>query len=152
MVVKNLVSLLFITCLLIGCQQPGQKEVFASVDKADRLAILDAMEASRLGWNKSDFESYMQVYWQSDSLCFMGLNNLTYGWQNTLDNYRKGYPTEAHRGTLTYHFKSFKQLADGCVLVIGRFHLQREIGNAEGNFSLIWKEIDGQWRIVLDHT
>ena len=150
--VKKWIGLLFVSALLIGCQAPEQKEVFARVKEADRLAILDAMETSRQGWNKGDFESYMQVYWPSDSLCFMGLDNLTYGWQNTLDNYRKGYPTEAHRGILTYHFKSFKQIAEGCVLVIGSFHLQREIGNAEGNFSLIWKEIDGQWQIVLDHT
>ncbi len=148
---KNLVFL-SVCVLLFSCQAPKQKEVFASVNDTDKSAILEQMEASRQGWNSGDFEKYMQVYWKSDSLCFMGLNSLTYGWNNTLGNYQKGYPTEKHRGELTYAFNSFKQLSNDCVLVIGSFHLQREIGNAEGNFSLIWKQIDGQWRIVVDHT
>ena len=110
------------------------------------------MEASRQCWNRGDLEGYMQVYWQSDSLLFMGLNSMTGGWQSTLKNYKKGYATKAHRGVLTYTFKHFNQLAPDCVLVIGSFYLEREVGNAQGNFSLIWKKIDGEWKIILDHT
>ncbi|WP_439185689.1 YybH family protein [Carboxylicivirga taeanensis] len=149
----NWFSLLLIVSLItFGCRPAAQERVLAEVSAADKMAILNQMEASRLGWNKGDFEQYMQVYWQSDSLCFMGLNNLTYGWDNTLRNYQKGYPTAEHRGALTYSFKRFTQLAEGCILVIGSFHLKRQMGDAEGNFSLIWKQIEGQWRIVLDHT
>jgi len=94
----------------------------------------------------------MQVYWQSDSLQFMGIRSITKGYQQTLANYQKGYPDAATRGTLTYTFHHFNQLAPDCVLVIGKFHLAREMGDAEGYFSLIWKRIEGQWKIILDHT
>lgn len=149
---RQLLCLFIITLALGSCAFQPQQEVQAEVSKEVKQNILEQMEDSRKGWNSGDFERYMQVYWQSDSLCFMGLNSITYGWQNTLERYQKGYPTAAHRGVLSYHFKRFKKLANDCVLVIGSFHLAREIGDAEGNFSLLWKRIDGQWRIILDHT
>ncbi len=130
----------------------NQNSVITTINEDVKQNILSQMEASRQCWNKGDFEGYMQVYWQSDSLTFMGLNSITKGWQSTLANYKKAYPTEEHRGVLDYRFNHFNQLANDCVLVIGSFHLERSIGNSEGNFSLIWKRIDGQWKIIVDHT
>jgi ketosteroid isomerase-like protein len=145
--------LIMVASILASCTiQPKENSVINPVDEEVKNQILSQMEASRQCWNKGDFEGYMQVYWQSDSLTFMGLNSLTRGWQSTLDNYKRGYPTANHRGVLDYRFEHFNQLSDDCVLVIGSFHLERSIGNAEGNFSLIWKRIDGQWRIIMDHT
>ncbi|MBR8536122.1 nuclear transport factor 2 family protein [Carboxylicivirga sediminis] len=149
---KQLFFLLLVSISLLACGSKPQQDVYSTVDDEVKQTILQQMEDSRQGWNDGDFERYMQVYWQSDSLCFMGLNSITYGWQNTLERYQKGYPTAAHRGTLTYTFKRFKQLADDCVIVIGSFHLKRQMGDAEGNFSLVWKYIDDQWKIILDHT
>ncbi|MCG8581574.1 MAG: nuclear transport factor 2 family protein [Bacteroidales bacterium] len=149
----KVIYLLLLSVLMIACHdQAKESSVISPVNADVKQNILEQMEASRQCWNKGDFEGYMQVYWQSDSLQFMGLNSLTKGWQSTLDNYKKGYPTADYRGTLVYRFKHFNQLSDDCVLVIGSFHLERPVGNAEGNFSLIWKRIDGQWRIIVDHT
>lgn len=50
-------------------------------DKAD---ILELLENQRQGWNKGDMDSYMQGYWKSDSLLFVGKNGPTYGWQKNL--------------------------------------------------------------------
>ena len=47
----------------------------------DRTAILKVLENQRQGWNKGDMENYMQGYWKSDSLLFVGKNGPTYGWQ-----------------------------------------------------------------------
>ncbi|WP_234445914.1 YybH family protein [Carboxylicivirga marina] len=139
--------------VLVACSNKlKSSEGIIKVDVVAKNDILTQMEASRRCWDNGDFKGYMQVYWQSDSLTFMGLNNLTKGWQSTLDNYKKGYPTADHRGTLTYQFTHFNQLSEACILVVGNFHLERKMGNVQGNFSLIWKKIEGQWRIILDHT
>lgn len=142
-------------CLIVYCcksdEQSG-KFVLSPVSQEVKILITDKMQASSICWNNGDFEGYMDVYWKSDSMLFMGLNNITYGWQSTIDRYKQNYPTKAHRGTLTYDYKDFIQLSDNCVLLVGSFHLEREIGNAEGNFSLVWKIIDGEWKIILDHT
>ncbi len=114
--------------------------------------ILTQLDYSRQCWNSGDMEGYMRVYHNSDSLLFMGPNKITRGWKQTLVNYKKGYPDDKTRGYLKYTFAHFNQLSDDCVLVIGRFYLDREIGNAEGNFSLIWKKINGEWKIIQDHS
>ncbi|TRX63283.1 DUF4440 domain-containing protein [Carboxylicivirga sp. M1479] len=149
---RKVLLLVGMSILLFACAPKQNEQVLRPVDELVRQDILSQMEASSQCWNKGDFEGYMQVYWQSDSLQFMGLNNITHGWQQTLDNYKRGYPTAAHRGVLSYAFKHFNQVADDCVIVVGSYHLEREMSNAEGNFSLVWKRIDGQWKIILDHT
>ena len=37
-------------------------------------------------------------------------------------------------------------------LVLGRWHLTRDSEQLEGNFSLVFRLIDGRWQIVHDHT
>lgn len=36
--------------------------------------------------------------------------------------------------------------------MIGKFHLTREVGDVSGHFSLVWKKIKGEWKVVIDHT
>ncbi|MEN9525309.1 MAG: hypothetical protein RLZZ256_693, partial [Bacteroidota bacterium] len=43
-------------------------------------------------WNRGDIEGFMEGYWKNDSLMFIGKSGITYGWQQTLNNYKKGYP------------------------------------------------------------
>lgn len=149
---KCIFYIIMTSFLVLSCSRGEKQVVIAEVKKEVRNDILQQMEASRQCWNKGDLEGYMQVYWASDSMCFMGLNTITYGWELTLNRYKKGYPSAAHRGELSYEFMDFNQLSDDCVLVIGRFHLERKMGNSEGNFSLIWKNINQEWKIILDHT
>jgi hypothetical protein len=63
----------------------------------------------------------MQGYWQSDSLKFIGSGGITYGWQNTLDRYRKRYPDQAARGTLRFEILSVDVTSKDAAFVIGRF-------------------------------
>ncbi len=103
-------------------------------------------------WSKGDLEAFMEGYIKSDSLKFVGSNGITYGWQQTLDNYKKGYPTKDHTGTLTFNLLEFDQLAKDVFLVIGEYHLKRNVGDADGLFSIILKRIDGKWKIIADHS
>jgi ketosteroid isomerase-like protein len=36
--------------------------------------------------------------------------------------------------------------------MLGRWHLTMSDGNAEGNFSLVWKKLDKHWKIIHDHS
>ncbi len=103
-------------------------------------------------WSNGDIEAFMKGYIKSDSLKFVGSNGLTYGWKNTLENYKKGYPTKEHTGTLTFNLLEFDQLANDVFLVIGEYHLKRTVGDADGMFSIILKRIDGEWKIIADHS
>lgn len=103
-------------------------------------------------WSNGDLEAFMQGYIKSDSLKFVGSSGLTYGWQKTLDNYKKGYPTKDHTGVLTFKLRDFDQLANDVFLVIGEFHLKRKVGDANGMFSIILKRINNEWKIIADHS
>lgn len=132
--------------LLFALQLPAQK-----TDR-DFQAIRAAMAAQEAAWNRGDKEAFMEGYWKADSLTFVGSRGLTFGWQQTLDNYKKGYPTPESMGQLKFTLVRMEKLSKRSAYVIGKWHLTRSIGDVGGHFILIWKKINGKWMIVTDHT
>lgn len=102
-------------------------------------------------WNRGDITSFMEHYWKSDSLKFIGSKKITYGWQKTLDNYKKAYPDQKSMGKLTFTLEEVSDLSETAVFVIGKWELQKE-KPAGGHFTLLWRLINGKWVIVADHT
>jgi uncharacterized protein (TIGR02246 family) len=103
-------------------------------------------------WNRGDIEAFMQTYWKSDSLLFVGKNGVTYGWTATIKNYQKNYPNAAAMGKLSFNLVSVKRLSADYFFVIGKWQLQRTIGDISGHFTLLIRKINGQWLIVTDHS
>lgn len=124
----------------------------AAQTSADKKAILDVLEKQRLAWNKGDLETFMQGYVKSDSLLFVGKNGPTYGWQKTLDNYKKSYLGEAGMGQLTFGIKKIDFLNKDVAFVLGSWHLQREKDEPQGYYTLLFKKIEGIWKIIVDHS
>ncbi len=138
-------KIIFVLCLLsfaIGNSQTSEKE--------DKAAILSVMNLQEKAWSNNDLEGFMQGYWKSDSLKFYGSSGLTKGWQQTLDNYKKGYPTKEHSGTLNFTISDISKIEVGSYWVMGEYHLKRSVGDADGVFIIIFKKIDGEWKIVAD--
>jgi ketosteroid isomerase-like protein len=120
--------------------------------KNEESLIISVLETQRYGWNKGDIVAYMQGYWQSDSLMFIGKSGVTYGWQQTLENYKKGYPDTAAMGKLNFEYIEIKRLSAIYYFVTGKWHLTRSIGNVGGHFTLLLRKIKGKWLIVKDHS
>lgn len=121
--------------------------------QSPKLEITQMLKSQTEAWNRGDLEGFMKGYWQHDSLLFIGKSGLTWGWQPTLDNYKKGYPSPEAMGTLKFDIKLMKALeGEKAWLVVGKWHLARSIGDLEGHFSLLWEERDGIWVIVADHS
>ena len=118
----------------------------------DELSIRTVLENQSQAWNRGDITGYMKGYWHHDSLMFIGKSGITYGWQNTLDNYRKGYPDATAMGKLTFTILSVKKLSDQYQQVVGKWALQRTKGNLDGHFTLLFQKIKGEWFIVSDHS
>lgn len=118
----------------------------------DEAAIRNLLEEQRLAWNTGDLEAFMGTYWQSDSLMFIGKSGVTYGWQNTLDNYKKGYPDTAAMGKLNFDILEVKRLSGIYFFVVGKWHLTRSIGDVGGHFTLLFKKVKNKWVIVADHS
>lgn len=103
-------------------------------------------------WNRGDIEGFMEGYWKNDSLMFIGKSGITYGWQKTLDNYKKGYPDKTAMGFLTFTLIEIKPLSKKYYSVVGKWHLKRSIGDIGGHYTLLLKKIKGQWVVVSDHS
>lgn len=114
--------------------------------------ILAVVQRQVNGWNNGDIEAFMQGYARSDSLRFASGGKVTYGWTTMLERYRKGYPTRSAMGTLAFTDISVELLPPGAAMVFGTWRLKREKDEPWGLFTLLLKNINGEWRIVHDHT
>ena len=135
--------LLTINLLLAGAlhaQQNGPAEINALLDRQSTA------------WNQGDLEGFMQTYWHSDSLLFVGKNGLKHGWQATLDAYKKGYPSKAAMGQLDFQLLEWQQPSADSWFVVGKWHLKRMVGDLQGYFTLLIRKVNGEWKIVADHS
>ena len=55
-------------------------------------------------------------------------------------------------GKLAFTIVSIKKLSADYYFVIGKWALQRKAGDVDGSFSLLIKRIDGELKIVVDHS
>ena len=103
-------------------------------------------------WNAFDLEQFMEGYWKNDSLKFYSSGGVKYGWNNTLENYKKRYPDKSHTGTLEFTLDEISAAGHDSYYVMGQYHLTRELGILRGNFLIIFRKIDGEWKIIADMT
>ena len=115
-------------------------------------SILSVMDQQEKAWNKGDLVAFMEGYWKSDSLCFIGSRGLTHGWTQTLENYKKGYPNTDAMGQLKFTIVTVEQLSKKSAYVIGKWQLTRSNGDIGGHYTLLCKKIKGKWVIVADHS
>ncbi|MGN6399476.1 MAG: YybH family protein [Flavisolibacter sp.] len=132
--------------------------VFFSISFLSRAQSKDEQQIRRLlatqteSWNRGDIEGFMQTYWKSDSLMFIGKSGVNWGWQQTLNNYKKSYPDTAAMGKLSFDILQVKKLSDEYYYVVGKWMLQRTIGDLSGHYDLLLRKIKGNWVIVADHS
>lgn len=138
-----LLSLLLALPLLAqSAQQKSQIEV-------EVLAVMTNQSAA---WNRGDIEGFMHGYWKSEKLVFASGDNITRGWQPTLDNYKKTYGTKEKMGELTFSDIDVNVLSKDHAVVLGSWSLKREKDNPKGKFTLIFQRMKEGWRIIHDHT
>lgn len=125
----------------------------AAQSKKGATAVQEILLEQQGDWNKGDIDAFMKHYWKSEQLQFIGSSGVTYGWQNTLDNYKRRYPNRQAMGQLKFEVLDVNQRSRKVISLVGKFYLTRkEIGDLSGHFILIFQKIKGKWKIVADHT
>lgn len=144
---KKLSYLLFLSIITLSCNT--QKII---VDETN--VIVELMEQQENCWNNGDLICFMDSYWKSDSLNFIGKNGINYGWKTTLENYQKSYKDKSEMGALSFKNISIDQLSSEYIYVIGKWYLKREepLEDLSGHYTLIWQKINGKWLITSDHS
>jgi uncharacterized protein (TIGR02246 family) len=136
---------LFVACFLL-------LSVSAFCQSKDETEVRNVLGKQNAAWNRGDVDAFMVGYWEHDSLMFIGKSGVTYGYKNTLANYKKNYPDTSATGKLTFTLIQVKQLSPEYFHVIGKYYLTRTIGDASGHFTLLFRKINGKWVIISDHS
>lgn len=153
-----LISLLFTTYLWAQNSKPKEyKSIFdhtlvVANEQVNVKAIQTILQNQTVAWNKGDLDAFMIGYWNNDSLVFIGKSGPTYGFKNTLANYKKNYPDTSHMGKLHFDIVSIKPLSNQHYFVIGKWFLQRSVGNVNGVFTLVFRKTREGWKIISDHS
>lgn len=147
---KVFLLVLVTSCISVKADINSDDDTNISDRNAAEAGIRLVMEQQERDWNNHDLEGFMEGYWKSGELKFYGPKGLTLGWDNTLARYKKVYPTKAESGTLNFVINDISNIEGDNYWVMGEYHLKREVGDADGVFIIIFKKIDGAWKIVAD--
>ena len=118
----------------------------------DAKAIRKVLQVQTEAWNRGNIDEFMHGYWESDSLKFIGKSGVTYGYKQTLANYKKNYSDTAQMGKLSFDILEVKRMSPEYYFVLGKWFLKRSVGDVGGIFTLIFRKVNGRWVIVSDHT
>jgi beta-aspartyl-peptidase (threonine type) len=129
-----------------------EKKIAPSEDDAVRAAVESVLRIQEEAWNRGDLDAFVEHYWKSDDLTFSSGGKTTRGWKDTLNRYRKRYPTPEKMGRVKFGGLEITQLSDSAALVLGQWSVERESEPLSGNFSLVFRKLDGRWVIIHDHT
>ncbi len=141
--------LFFNFILILGFYAPS---LSAQVDK-DVAKVQQILHRQASDWNTGKLEAFMNGYWKSPELTFIGSRGVTKGYENTLNNYIKGYPDRKTMGKLHFDIIETEKLSKKSIMVIGKYTLAREeLDDASGYFLLVWKKIKKEWVIIADHS
>ena len=121
-------------------------------ENQDLKAVRTIMSQQEKAWNEGDIPTFMQGYWQSQNLVFTGSKGPTFGYLNTLERYKKSYPDKATMGKLHFDLLFLKQWDEKTIQVVGKFTLERTHDTPTGHFTLLFRKIEGVWKIVSDHS
>ena len=147
---KSILLLMLFVTFLLSCS--GVKK---HTNKTGVLSdVTNIMNQQEQDWNNGSVIGFMDAYWKSDSLRFIGKSGITMGWNKTLSNYQKSYKNKKEMGKLKFSNKSMEFIDEQTIFVIGKWELTRldSLGNLSGYYSLVWKEKNNEWVIVTDHS
>ena len=114
--------------------------------------IRDIMDKSAKDWSAGNIDGFMKSYWNNDTVMYVGGKNITYGYQNLLNAYKRSFPDSASMGKLSFDIIDVRKLSSEYYMVTGKYILTRTAGNANGVFTVLFRKINGKWLIVYDHS
>jgi len=141
-----------VTLFLLACSLQSFAQNKTAANLADETSIRALLDAQTKAWNSGDLVHFMDGYLPSDSLLFVGKTGPTYGFNNTLNNYKKGYPDTASMGKLTFTLLSLEPIEKIHYRVLGKWDLKRSKGDVSGYFTLLLQKIKGNWFVIQDHS
>ncbi|MCP5051144.1 MAG: nuclear transport factor 2 family protein [bacterium] len=113
--------------------------------------IRSVMDRQVREWNNGNIDGFMAGYWKSEQFTFQSGNKRLTGWNQLIAMYKKNY-AGAKMGKLTFKDIKIKSLSPDIYLTLGRWQVAGKEETKEGLFTLVFRRIDKQWKIIHDHS
>jgi hypothetical protein len=146
---KYMVLILLIVSLSTFAQ--NKKNLGKYYSAKEEKEILSVMDNQVKEWNAGSLEGYMSGFWKSDSLRMVSKVGIQYGWNLTLDMYKKSIKSKEAMGKLQLKAEVLDFLNKDIVFIIGRWGVEAK-ESAGGHYTQIWRKLNGKWVITVDHT
>lgn len=151
---KTLLSIALVACALPACAvnvNVNDTQLIGSAE-TDEDRILSVLTTQQAAWNAGDIDTFMAGYWQSPELRFASGGSVTMGWQETSDRYHANYSDRSLMGTLSFSDLKVDMLSDDAAIVHGAWAITRAEDKPSGLSTLVFRDLDGGWKIVSDTT
>ena len=142
----SIAASIMIAVLLSGCGESG-----GEYELAVREEIGSAMKEQVDSWNSGELAGFMKYYWHSEEMTFHGGKRRLQGWETLNSMYIETYSGE-QRGILEFSGVEINAISPESAYVLGDWKVELPDTVKQGKFTLIWRKIDGGWRIVHDHS
>lgn len=140
--------------------EPAEK---AELERAERAAaearsgleeeVRTMLGRSAEGWNRGDLDAFMAVYRDSPETTYVGGTGLRVGYEAIRGRYAPLFAPGADRDSLRFRDLRVRRVGDGVAVGTARWELHREGRvTASGPFTLVLRRVDGEWKIVHDHS
>lgn len=130
----------------------SRRSAAATASAADEAAVRKLLDDQVVAWNHGDIDAFMAGYWNSENVQFVSASGVTHGYAEVLARYKKGFPTQAAMGQLSFTGLEIHLDCADSAYAIGQFHLALEPNNPSGYFTLNFRKFKDGWKIVVDHT
>lgn len=141
-------ALLLFTALLSACAagKPPRAQTDA---KRAQFEITSMLNQAAADWTLNNLDGFMKSYKNTPDLRFAHPKGITLGYDTVKDRYAKSIT----RSDLTFSDLDVTVLAPDAAVAFGRFNNFGKDGSyATGLFTIVLRKIDGQWKIVHDHS
>lgn len=145
-------AIMMATLALPACQTAAPIEVHVQQDDTVETQIIAVLKRQQAAWNAGNIDAFMTGYWNSPELRFASGGTVTRGFEPTLNRYHERYSNRALMGELSFDGLEVVQLAPDAAVLHGAWHLKREADAPGGLFTLVFRRMEGEWKIISDTT
>ncbi|HMQ08796.1 MAG TPA: nuclear transport factor 2 family protein [Saprospiraceae bacterium] len=136
--------------VFISCSESSEQIDYDQITKE----IITNSEQMELLWNQGNLHAYMDFYYKSPSLLRMTNQEFINGWEQVFGRYLYINPSLEHLDKIKIVTETLDIINNQAALHYGiRYYIDQDNKiKSNESFSILWKQIEGEWLIVKIHT
>lgn len=115
---------------------------------------ITAFSEMRAGWNRGDIDAALAAYWDSPEITWVNRKGISHGIDEFASEMRSEYADSPEAmGHYSAEILDSRLLSEDTALLVARWDITLDGKRLFGGVSsMVWKIIDGQWKLVFEHA